>query len=150
VVLQKTDLLPGSIHQNIAGSANLTSMQVWAAARKAALDADIAQFPDGMDTEIGEGVGILSGGQRQRLQIARALASDARLMFLDEATSALDNLTQSVVTRTVSEMPITRVVIAHRLSTIAAADRVVVIAGGRVVQDGPFDELANAQVLSRN
>ena len=144
VVLQKTDLLPGSIHQNIAGSANLTSMQVWAAARQAALDADIAQFPDGMDTEIGEGVGILSGGQRQRLQIARALASDPRLMFLDEATSALDNLTQSVVTRTVSEMPITRVVIAHRLSTIAAADRVVVIAGGRVVQDGPFDELANA------
>ena len=65
-------------------------------------------------------------------------------MFLDEATSALDNLTQSVVSRTVSELPITRVVIAHRLSTIAAADRVIVIAGGRVVQDGPFDDLANA------
>ena len=64
-------------------------------------------------------------------------------MFLDEATSALDNLTQSVVSRTVSGLPITRIVIAHRLSTIAAADRVVVIAGGRVVQDGPFDELAN-------
>ena len=64
-------------------------------------------------------------------------------MFLDEATSALDNLTQWVVSRTVSELPITRVVIAHRLSTIAAADRVIVIAGGRVVQDGPFDDLAN-------
>ena len=143
VVLQKTDLLPGTIYQNIAGSSDLTPDQVWEAARNAALDEDIARFPDGMDTEIGDGVGILSGGQRQRLQIARALASSPRLMFLDEATSALDNLTQSVVSRTVSGMPITRIVIAHRLSTIAAADRVVVIAGGRVVQDGPFDELAN-------
>jgi len=144
VVLQKTDLLPGTIYQNIAGSSDLTSAQVWEAARNAALDEDIVRFPDGMDTEIGDGVGILSGGQRQRLQIARALASSPRLMFLDEATSALDNLTQSVVSRTVSGLPITRIVIAHRLSTIAAADRVVVIAGGRVVQDGPFDELANA------
>lgn len=144
VVLQKTDLLPGTISQNIAGSADLTPDQVWAAARSAGLDQDIARFPDGMDTDIGEGVGILSGGQRQRLQIARALAANPRLMFLDEATSALDNLTQAVVSRTVSSMPITRVVIAHRLSTIAAADRVVVIAGGRVVQDGPFDDLANS------
>ena len=143
VVLQKTDLLPGTIYQNIAGSADLTPEQVWAAARNAALDRDIDRLPDGMDTEVGEGVGVLSGGQRQRLQIARALASNPRLMFLDEATSALDNLTQSVVSRTVSELPITRVVIAHRLSTIAAADRVIVIAGGRVVQDGPFDDLSN-------
>ena len=143
VVLQKTDLLPGTIYQNIAGSSDLTPDEVWTAARNAALDQDIERFPDGMNTEIGDGVSILSGGQRQRLQIARALASDPKLMFMDEATSALDNLTQSVVSRTVSGMPITRIVIAHRLSTIAAADRVVVIAGGRVVQDGPFDVLAN-------
>jgi NHLM bacteriocin system ABC transporter ATP-binding protein len=143
VVLQKTDLLPGTIYQNIAGSSDLTPDEVWTAARNAALDQDIARFPDGMNTEIGDGVSILSGGQRQRLQIARALASDPKLMFMDEATSALDNLTQSVVSRTVSGMPITRIVIAHRLSTIAAADRVVVIAGGRVVQDGPFEALAN-------
>ena len=143
VVLQKTDLLPGTIYQNIAGSSDLTPDEVWAAARNAALDEDIARFPDGMNTEIGDGVSILSGGQRQRLQIARALASDPKLMFMDEATSALDNVTQSVVSRTVSGMPITRIVIAHRLSTIAAADRVVVIAGGRVVQDGPFDLLSN-------
>ncbi|HET8927428.1 MAG TPA: NHLP bacteriocin export ABC transporter permease/ATPase subunit [Microbacterium sp.] len=144
VVLQKTDLLPGSIYQNIAGSADLSADDVWAAARNAALDQDILRFPDGMDTDIGEGVGILSGGQRQRLQIARALAADPKLMFMDEATSALDNLTQSVVSRTVSALPITRVVIAHRLSTIAAADRVIVIDGGRVVQDGPFGELSEA------
>jgi NHLM bacteriocin system ABC transporter ATP-binding protein len=143
VVLQKTDLLPGTIYQNIAGSSDVTSEQVWDAARNAALDKDIARFADGMATEVGDGVGILSGGQRQRLQIARALVSSPRLMFMDEATSALDNLTQSVVSRTVSAMPITRIVIAHRLSTIAAADRVVVIAGGRVVQDGPFDLLAD-------
>ena len=80
-----------------------------------------------MDTEIGEGVGILSGGQRQRLQIARALASNPRLLFMDEATSALDNLTQAVVSRTVSNMPVTRVVIAHRLSTVRDADLIAVV-----------------------
>lgn len=142
VVLQQTALLPGTIYQNIAGSAELTDEEVWEAARRAGFDRDIEQLPRGMQTEVGDGVGVLSGGQCQRLQIARAVASKPRLMYLDEATSALDNLTQSVVSRTVSEMPITRVVIAHRLSTISAADRVVVIAGGRVVQDGPFDELA--------
>ena len=100
--------------------------------------------PDGMATNIGDGVGILSGGQRQRLQIARALAGRPRALLLDEATSALDNLTQSVVTRTIEELDMTRIVIAHRLSTIASADRVVVIAGGRVVQDGPYSELAES------
>jgi ATP-binding cassette subfamily C protein len=143
VVLQQTALLPGSLRQNIAGSAELTDDEIWHAARRAAMDRDIEQLPDGLDTDIGEGVSVLSGGQQQRLQIARALASQPRLLFLDEATSALDNLTQEVVSRTVSEMTITRIVVAHRLSTIAAADRVILIAGGRVVQDGPFDELAS-------
>ena len=142
VVLQQTALLPGSLRQNIAGAAELSDDEIWRAAQQAAMDRDIEQLPDGLDTEIGDGVGVLSGGQQQRLQIARALASRPRLLFLDEATSALDNLTQEVVSRTVSEMPITRVVIAHRLSTIASADRVVLIADGRVAQDGPFDELA--------
>ena len=138
-------MLPGTIYQNIAGSADLTAgAGLGTPPATQPLDRDIDRLPDGMDTEVGEGVGVLSGGQRQRLQIARALASNPRLMFLDEATSALDNLTQSVGSRTVSELPSARVVIAHRLSTIAAADRVIVIAGGRVVQDGPFDDLAEA------
>lgn len=144
VVLQQTALLPGSVFENIAGSVPLTLDEAWDAARRAGFDADVEALPDGIDTNIGDGVGILSGGQRQRLQIARALAGRPRVLLLDEATSALDNLTQSVVTKTVEELDVTRVVIAHRLSTIASADRVVVIAGGRVVQDGPFNELVHA------
>jgi ATP-binding cassette subfamily C protein len=144
VVLQQTALLPGSVFENIAGSVPITEDEAWDAARRAGFDRDIERLPDGMATNIGDGVGILSGGQRQRLQIARALAGRPRALLLDEATSALDNLTQSVVTRTIEELDMTRIVIAHRLSTIASADRVVVIAGGRVVQDGPYTELANA------
>jgi ATP-binding cassette subfamily C protein len=144
VVLQQTALLPGSVFDNIAGSIPITEDEAWDAARRAGFDTDIERLPDGMATNIGDGVGILSGGQRQRLQIARALASRPRALLLDEATSALDNLTQSVVTRTVEQLDVTRIVIAHRLSTIASADRVVVIAGGRVVQDGPFAELAES------
>lgn len=144
VVLQQTALLPGSVFENIAGSVPLTVDDAWDAARRAGFDADVRALPDGIATNIGDGVGILSGGQRQRLQIARALAGRPRALLLDEATSALDNLTQSVVTNTVEELDVTRVVIAHRLSTIASADRVVVVAGGRVVQDGPFEELADA------
>ena len=142
VVLQQTALLPGSVFENIAGSVPITEQDAWDAARRAGFDRDIERLPDGMATNIGDGVGILSGGQRQRLQIARALAGRPRALLLDEATSALDNLTQSVVTRTIEELDVTRIVIAHRLSTIASADRVVVIAGGRVVQDGPYSELA--------
>ena len=142
VVLQQTALLPGSVFENIAGSVPITEDDAWDAARRAGFDRDIERLPDGMATNIGDGVGILSGGQRQRLQIARALAGRPRALLLDEATSALDNLTQSVVTRTIEELDVTRIVIAHRLSTIASADRVVVIAGGRVVQDGPYSELA--------
>ena len=144
VVLQQTALLPGSVFENIAGSVPITEDDAWDAARRAGFDLDIERLPDGMATNIGDGVGILSGGQRQRLQIARALAGRPRALLLDEATSALDNLTQSVVTRTIEELDMTRIVIAHRLSTIASADRVVVIAGGRVVQDGPYSELAES------
>ena len=154
VVLQQTALLPGSLRQNISGSAVLTEDEVWEAARQAGLAQDIEQLPGGLDADIGDGVSVLSGGQQQRMQIARALASKPRMLFLDEATSALDNLTQAIVSKTVSEMEVTRVVIAHRLSTIAAADRVILIDGGRVAQDGPFDELANtpgpfAELISR-
>ncbi|MBS2013289.1 MAG: ATP-binding cassette domain-containing protein [Deltaproteobacteria bacterium] len=94
-----------------------------------------------MHTVIAQGGGTLSGGQKQRLLIARALASDPRLVFFDEATSALDNVTQATVSESLESLRVTRVVIAHRLSTIRHADRIIVLERGKIVQMGRFDDL---------
>ena len=84
---------------------------------------------------------MISGGQRQRLLIARSLAGNPRMLVLDEATSALDNVTQGIVVEFLGNLRLTRIVIAHRLSTIRSADRIIVLAGGRVTQQGSYEEL---------
>jgi ABC-type bacteriocin/lantibiotic exporter with double-glycine peptidase domain len=94
-----------------------------------------------MSTMVPAGGGTLSAGQRQRVLIARALIRRPRLVFFDEATSALDNRTQEIVTESTKELAATRIVIAHRLSTIVAADRIVVMEAGRIVQEGTYAEL---------
>ena len=90
---------------------------------------------------IPDGGGTLSGGQRQRVAIARALVRQPRLLIFDEATSALDNHSQAVVTRSLDQLSITRVVIAHRLSTIRHADRIIVMDQGQVKEQGNYDTL---------
>ena len=140
-VLETAGLVPGSLYSNIAGSAPLTREQVHAATRLAGLDADIASMPMGLESFVMEGGGQLSGGQRQRVMIARALVNRPRLIFLDQATSALDNRTQAIVGASLAAMNGTRIVIAHRLSTIRAADRILVLDAGRIVESGKYDEL---------
>ena len=141
VVLQNSRLASGSIYDNICGGSQLSFERVWEIARLAGLDGDIEAMPMGMQTMITEGVNTLSGGQRQRLLIARALAHRPRLLLMDEATSALDNRSQAVVSDSISRLNLTRIVIAHRLSTVQSADRIVVLAGGGIVQTGTFAEL---------
>jgi len=147
VVLQNSRLASGSIYENICGGAQLSNEQVWEAARLAGLDRDIEAMPMGMHSWISEGVSTLSGGQRQRLLIARALAHRPRILLLDEATSALDNRTQAIVSESVSRLNVTRIVIAHRLSTVQSADRIIVVAGGRIVQTGNYAELMSQKGL---
>ncbi|ACL55449.1 NHLP bacteriocin export ABC transporter permease/ATPase subunit [Methylobacterium nodulans] len=147
VVLQNGRLATGSLYENICGGVPLPLDQAWEAARLAGLEADIRAMPMGLQTVVAEGVNTLSGGQRQRVLIARAIARRPRILLLDEATSALDNRSQAVVSASLGALNVTRLVIAHRLSTVREADRIVVLAEGRIVQTGTFDELIAAPGL---
>ena len=140
-VMESSKLVPGSLFENIAGGAPLTTAQVEEAVRLAGLEADVANMPMGLKTSVGEGTGLLSGGQRQRVLIARALVHKPRLIFFDEATSALDNRTQAIVGASLAETNATRIIIAHRLSTVHNADRILVLERGRIVEAGTYDEL---------
>lgn len=141
VVMQGSSLLPGDILFNIIGERNLGEEDAWEAARRAGIDDDIRLLPAGMRTPIGEGCATLSAGQKQRLCIARALAGQPSILLLDEATSALDNRTQEIVTRSLDEQCMTRVVVAHRLSTVRNADRIVLLEAGRIIESGSYAEL---------
>ena len=141
VVAQDCVLFTGTIAENIAlGRPDATRDEVVAAARRAALHADVEAMPLGYDTVLREGHGV-SGGQRQRIALARALLGQPRLLLLDEATSALDGATEAEVTANLADLRITRVVIAHRLSTVRAADQILVMDEGRVVERGTHAEL---------
>ncbi|PSB09396.1 NHLP bacteriocin export ABC transporter permease/ATPase subunit [filamentous cyanobacterium CCP2] len=143
VVLQNSRMNAGSIFENIASGALITLDEAWAAAEMSGFAADVRAMPMQMHTLVSEGGSNLSGGQRQRLIIARALALKPRILLFDEATSALDNKTQAIVSQSLEQLNVTRVVIAHRLSTIRNADRIYVLQAGRVVQQGNFEQLAN-------
>ena len=141
-VMQSSGLFQGDIYSNIVITApELTLDDAWEAAEKAGIADDIRTMPMGMHTVIGEGQGGISGGQKQRLMIARAIAPKPRLLFFDEATSALDNKSQKMVSDALDAMGCTRIVIAHRLSTIRHCDRILVLEGGKIIEEGTFDEL---------
>jgi NHLM bacteriocin system ABC transporter ATP-binding protein len=144
VVLQNGKLATGSLYDNICGGVQLPLEQAWEAARLAGLEEDIKAMPMGMSTVISEGVNTLSGGQRQRIMIARAIARRPRILLFDEATSALDNRSQAIVSDSLGNLNVTRLVIAHRLSTVRQADRIIVLVDGKVVQSGSYAELASA------
>ena len=142
VVMQDGRLFSGSIFDNIVISAPTLKLQdAWDAAEIAGIADDIRDMPMGMNTLLQDGGGTISGGQRQRLMIARAIAPKPRILIFDEATSALDNITQKKVSEALDKMRCTRIVIAHRLSTIRHCDRILVIDGGKIAEDGTYEDL---------
>lgn len=141
-VMQDAGLFQGDIYSNIVITApQLTLNDAWEAAEKAGIAEDIRAMPMGMNTLVSEGQGGISGGQRQRIMIARAIAPKPKLLIFDEATSALDSKTQKQVSEALDGMGCTRLVIAHRLSTIRHCDRILVLDGGRIIEDGTYDAL---------
>ena len=144
VVTQQIILFNDTVRANIAyGRQDASQTDIEDAARAAfALDF-IRELPQGFDTMIGEGGVLLSGGQRQRLSIARALLADRPILILDEATSSLDTESELFVQKALENLMKgrTTIVIAHRLSTVQRADRILVLADGRIVESGRHEEL---------
>ena len=139
MVPQETVIFAASARDNLRyGNWDASEDELWQAARDANAEDFLRALPDGLDTYMGEGGARLSGGQRQRIAIARALLRDAPLLLLDEATSALDAESERLVHDALDRLMEhrTTIVIAHRLATVRAADRIVVMDQGRVVEEG--------------
>jgi subfamily B ATP-binding cassette protein MsbA len=148
IVTQEPILFNDTVRANIAyGAESASQDQILDAARAAYLYDFIQELPEGLDTVIGELGGRLSGGQKQRMCIARALLKNAPILILDEATSALDPEAEELVQKALENLMQGRTsfVIAHRLSTIVDADRIIVLSGGRVVEEGGHASLFRAK-----
>lgn len=143
-VTQETYLFHSSIRDNLAyGKPDATDAELEAAARAAAIHDRIAELPDGYDTIVGERGYKMSGGEKQRLAIARVILKDPSILILDEATSALDTHSERLVQASLESLMRgrTTIAIAHRLSTILAADQILVIDRGRIVENGTHNQL---------
>ncbi|GAA5153293.1 ABC transporter ATP-binding protein [Microbacterium pseudoresistens] len=147
MVFQHSYLFDGSIRENVrVGAPSADDDAVERAAGLARVDALVERLPGGWGSRVGEAGTGLSGGERQRVSIARALLKPAPVLLVDEATSALDTENEAAVTAalTADPLPRTRVIVAHRLASIRAADRVVFLEEGRIVEDGTVDDLLAA------
>jgi ATP-binding cassette subfamily B protein len=146
-VPQETFLFSTTIAENIAfGVANAREDEIRWAGDLAGLSTDIAGFPDGYQTEVGERGVTLSGGQKQRVAIARAILRNPRILILDDALSSVDTLTEERILRGLTEVMANRTVllISHRVSTVQHADRIIVLSNGRIIEQGTHEDLLAA------
>ena len=147
VVTQETYLVHDTLKANLRyGNPDASDAELVAAARAAAIHDHIASLPDGYDTVVGERGYKLSGGEKQRVAIARAILKNPRILILDEATSALDTQSERLIQAALVPLMAGRTTfaIAHRLSTILAADLILVLDGGRIVERGTHADLLNS------
>lgn len=146
VVMQETYLLDDTVRANIAlRDPELPMDRVQWAAEIAHVHQVVNNLPKGYQTRLGENAKTLSGGERQRLCLARAVALEPSILLLDEATSSLDLETEARVHGNLAKIGCTRIVIAHRLETVKDADRILVLEGGRIAQQGTYNELSQQE-----
>lgn len=154
-VSQESAMMAGTIRENLCYGLerpeNISDEKLWEVAKMAYADQFIADFPKGLDTEVGERGVKLSGGQRQRIAIARAFLRDPKILMMDEATASLDSQSEGIVQQALTRLMEGRTtfVIAHRLSTIVDADQIVFIEKGRVTGIGTHYELTQSHELYR-
>jgi len=144
MVTQETYLFHDTIRTNLTyAKMDATQAEIEAAARAANIHNFIMDLPDGYDTIVGERGYRLSGGEKQRIALARVILKDPRILVLDEATSSLDSESESLIQEALKRVMAgrTSIVIAHRLSTILAADLILVMDRGQIVEQGTHDEL---------
>jgi NHLM bacteriocin system ABC transporter ATP-binding protein len=142
-VVQNTRIVPGAILENIVGSTLYGVEDAQRALEAAGFADEIDRMPMGLHTYVTDQT--LSGGQLQKLLIARALVARPKILVFDEATSALDEISQAQVVSSIERLRATRIIVAHRLSTVRACDRIFVMDGGRVVQEGTFQDLVRVE-----
>jgi len=148
IIQQDVFLFAGTVRENIRyGRPDATDEEVVRAAVRAQIHGEIMAMPDGYDTYVGERGIMLSGGQKQRISIARVFLKDPPILILDEATSALDSVTEQRIQASLDELcqGRTGIIIAHRLSTVRSADRIAVMEGARIVEQG-----THAELMARN
>ena len=153
IVPQDTVLFNASIYYNLAyGRPDARREDIERAAEMAHIKAFIESLPQGWETVVGERGLKLSGGEKQRVAIARAMLKRPRILVFDEATSSLDSKTEQAIQETLAEVAEhhTALVIAHRLSTVVDADRILVMEGGRIVEQGRHRELLECRGVYRD
>ncbi|MCR5123081.1 MAG: ATP-binding cassette domain-containing protein, partial [Ruminococcus sp.] len=144
MVFQDVYLFRDTIEENIRiGKPDATREEIVRAAKAAACHDFIMSLPEGYDTMIGEGGSTLSGGEKQRISIARAILSDAPIVFLDEATASLDPENEVLIQRAIDELVKNKtvLVIAHRLQSVMGLDNIIVLDGGKITEQGTHEEL---------
>ena len=152
MVLQKNVLFSGTIKENLRwGDENATDEEIIEACKSACAHDFIMGFPDGYDTDLGQGGVNVSGGQKQRLCIARALLKKPKIIILDDSTSAVDTATDSSIRKAFSEKlsDTTTIIIAERITSVMDADRIIVMVGGKITDIGTHDELMQKSEIYR-
>ncbi len=152
MVLQKNVLFSGTIKENLKwGNDNATDEEITAACKAAQAHEFIMSFPDGYETDLGQGGVNVSGGQKQRLCIARALLKDPKIIILDDSTSAVDTATDAKIRQSLSEthQDLTMIIIAQRINSVMHADKIIVMDNGHIDAVGTHSDLLATNQIYR-